>query len=214
MTNPTVYGPSYSAYVRTTRLALEEKGVPYDLVDVAMLAGAHKQSDFLHRNPFGNLPAFTHDGLALYETGSITRYVDRALPGPALQPKDAKALARVDQVISIVEFLRLSLHDPARMAAPGGADAGRHAPMRQSSWPRLPQMKLCLSEFARLLGAGPWFGGAAISLADLHLAPIFALCDAPRPKAPNCLTPHPTLAILVGPHVAAAEHGKNPPQFG
>ena len=87
MTNPTVYGPSYSAYVRTTRLALEEKGVPYDLVDVAMLAGAHKQSDFLHRNPFGKLPAFTHDGLALYETGSITRYVDRALPGPACSPR-------------------------------------------------------------------------------------------------------------------------------
>ena len=42
MTNPTVYGPTYSAYTRTARLALEEKGVAYDLVDVAMIEGAHK----------------------------------------------------------------------------------------------------------------------------------------------------------------------------
>ena len=91
MTNPTVYGPSYSAYVRTTRLALEEKGVAYDLVDVAMMAGAHKQPDFLRRNPFGKLPAFAHDGLSLYETGAITRYIDRALPGdgPVVDRYDA-----------------------------------------------------------------------------------------------------------------------------
>jgi hypothetical protein len=29
MSKPIVYGPSYSTYVRTTRLALEEKGVAY-----------------------------------------------------------------------------------------------------------------------------------------------------------------------------------------
>jgi hypothetical protein len=65
VSNPIVYGPSYSAYVRTTRLALEEKGIAYDLVDVAMMAGAHKQPAYLARHPFGKLPAFSHDGLAL-----------------------------------------------------------------------------------------------------------------------------------------------------
>ena len=40
MAKPTVYGPTYSAYTRTARLALEEKGVAYDLVDVAMMEGA------------------------------------------------------------------------------------------------------------------------------------------------------------------------------
>ena len=39
---PTVFGPTYSVYTRIARLALEEKGAPYDLVDVAMLSGAHE----------------------------------------------------------------------------------------------------------------------------------------------------------------------------
>jgi glutathione S-transferase len=69
MTRPTVFGPTYSVYTRIARLALEEKGAPYDLVDVAMLSGAHKRPDFLQRNPFGKLPAFAHDTLSLYETG-------------------------------------------------------------------------------------------------------------------------------------------------
>jgi glutathione S-transferase len=30
MANPRLYGPGYSTYARTARLALEEKGVPYD----------------------------------------------------------------------------------------------------------------------------------------------------------------------------------------
>ena len=32
MAKPTVYGPAYSTFTRTVRLALEEKGADYDLV--------------------------------------------------------------------------------------------------------------------------------------------------------------------------------------
>jgi len=146
MTNPTIYGPSYSAYVRTARLALEERGAAYDLVDVAMMAGAHKQPGFMSRNPFGKLPAFDHDGLSLYETNAITRYVDRALPGPALQPTDAKALARVDQVISIVDSFAypcmIGQLAWQRLVVPMQGGAPDQAVVAAS----LPQVRLCLSE--------------------------------------------------------------------
>ena len=36
MSEVTVYGAPYSTYVRAVRLALEEKGVPYDLVEVGI----------------------------------------------------------------------------------------------------------------------------------------------------------------------------------
>ena len=102
MTRPTVYGPSYSVYTQIVRLALEEKGTPYEIADVAMMSGAHTQPAYLKRNPFGKLPAFAHGTLSLYETGAITRYVDRAFDGPALQPSEPQAMALVDQVISVV----------------------------------------------------------------------------------------------------------------
>ena len=212
MTKPTVYGPSYSAYVRATRLALEEKGVAYELVDVAMLAGANKQPDFLRLNPFGKLPAFTHDGLSLYETGAIIRYIDRALPGPALQPKDARALARVDQVMSIVDsFAYPSMIQLAwqRLVVPMQGGTPDEAVVAAC----LPQVKLCLSEFARLLGVDPWFGGASISLADLHLGPIFTYASA-TPEGADLLARHPTLQSWGSRLSERPSMAKTPPQFG
>src|SRR5436309_4013186 len=98
-----VHGPNFSTYVRTARLALEEKGAAYELREVAMLEGAHKQPEHLPRHPFGRIPAFEHDGFALYETAAITRYVDEAFDGPALQPADARGRARLTQIIGILD---------------------------------------------------------------------------------------------------------------
>ena len=99
MAKPIVYGPAYSTYARTARLALEEKGVDYDLVEVDLLGGAAKASAHLARHPFGKVPAFEHDGFALYETDAIMRYINAAFPGKDLEPDDAKGRARMAQVI-------------------------------------------------------------------------------------------------------------------
>src|SRR5262245_63816753 len=101
MAAPVVYGPAYSTYARTARLALEEEGVEYKLEDVDILQGAGQSPAHLARQPFGKVPAFEHDGLSLYETAAITRYVDEAFPGPKLQPADPQRRARMVQIISI-----------------------------------------------------------------------------------------------------------------
>ena len=102
MAKPIVYGPAYSTYARTARLALEEKGVDYDLVEVDLLGGAAKASAHLARHPFGKVPAFEHDGFAVYETDVIMRYISAAFPGKDLEPEDAKGRARMAQAISII----------------------------------------------------------------------------------------------------------------
>src|SRR5499433_481266 len=99
MAAPIVYGPTFSTYVRTVRVAREEKPASYELVDVAMLKGEHKQPEDLARNPFAKVPAFNHDGLDLYETDAIVRYIDQAIPGQDLQPLEARPRARMNQII-------------------------------------------------------------------------------------------------------------------
>jgi Glutathione S-transferase len=69
MSDPIIYGPAYSTYARSVRLALEEKGVPYKLEAVDIIQGAGNAADHLRRQPFAKVPAFEHDGFALYETG-------------------------------------------------------------------------------------------------------------------------------------------------
>ncbi len=69
-----LYGASYSVYVRIVRIALHEKRVPYDLVPVDVFAEEGVPPAHLERHPFGRIPAFEHDGFAIYETSAITRY--------------------------------------------------------------------------------------------------------------------------------------------
>lgn len=61
------------------RWYLEEKGIPYDLVEVVLASGQNLQADFLSVNPFGKLPAMRDDSVVdsegrattLFESGAI-----------------------------------------------------------------------------------------------------------------------------------------------
>jgi glutathione S-transferase len=190
MADPVIHGPAFSTYARTARLALEEKSVPYRLQEVAM--DAWRSPEHLKRQPFGKVPAFEHDGFALYETGAITRYVDRAFPGPSLQPSDVRQLARMDQVISVID----SYAYPAligklviqRLVVPMMGQQPDEAVIAEA----LPAGRTALAELERLLGAGPWFCGDRVSLADLALAPIFAYVEM-TPEGKGLLEPHAAL---------------------
>jgi glutathione S-transferase-like protein len=57
MAHPIVYGPAGSTYVWSPRLALAEKGVTHELVEVRF--GGHREEPHLSRHPFAKVPAFT-----------------------------------------------------------------------------------------------------------------------------------------------------------
>ena len=65
MAKPIIYGPAYSTYARTVRLAREENGVGYDLVEVDLLGEPAQAPEHLARHPCGKVPAFEHDGCEL-----------------------------------------------------------------------------------------------------------------------------------------------------
>ena len=192
MAAPIVYGPTFSTYVRTVRLTLEEKPASYELVDVAMLKGAHKQPEFLARNPFGRVPAFSHDGLDLYETDAIVRYIDQAIPGQDLQPLEAKPRAHMNQIVGIVDsfaytcmITKLVLN---RLVAPmiGGK------PDEPTIKEALPSIELCLKEIERLMGNGKFLAGDKVSLADLFVIPLYHYI-AQTPEGQELLRPRSRL---------------------
>jgi glutathione S-transferase len=172
---PIVFGAPYSVYVRSVRLALEEKGIDYELVPVDIFASVGVPPRHLARHPFGKIPAFEHAGLSLYEAGAITRYVDEAFPGPQLQPDDPRGRARMNQIISILDSYAyrtlvwdIYVERVSRRASGGASDEQRIADA-------LPKAEVCLSALSELMGEEPWLAGSAISLADLHAAPMIAL---------------------------------------
>jgi len=173
--HPIIFGAPYSVYVRAVRLALEEKGAHYELIPVDIFAPGGPPPERMTRHPFGKIPAFEHAGFRLYEAGAITRYVDEAFPGPRLQPEDARGRARMNQIISILDSYayRTLLWDlyVERVSRPASGVAADEQKIAGA----LPKAKVCLSALCELMHEAPWLAGTAISLADLHAAPIVSV---------------------------------------
>ncbi|MEI6160562.1 MAG: glutathione S-transferase family protein, partial [Roseococcus sp.] len=161
----------YSTYARTVRLTLEEKGVAYALNEVDILTGAGHSPEHLGRQPWGKVPAFEHDGFMLFETFAICRYIDEGLAGPALQPADVKARARMTQICDILDnygygaMVGKVFWQGAVVPLQGGT------PDQAVIEEGLAQAGKTLDVIEGLAGDG-MLCGAAISLADLHLVPI------------------------------------------
>jgi glutathione S-transferase len=194
MARPIVYGPAGSTYVWSTRLALAEKGVAHDLVDVPF--GAHREEPHLSRHPFAKVPAFEHDGFSLYETQAILRYIDEGFPVSPLQPTDLHQFARMNQIIGIVDAYAWRAIAAGivfnRILAPRLGLPVDEAAVTSA----LPQARLSLSEFARLMGDQPFMAGERISLADLMVIPLlYYLARVPEGEAP--MAEHPGLRAWV-----------------
>ena len=173
MAKPIIYGPSYSTYARTVRLALEEKGADYDLVEVDLLKGANQTPEHLARQPFGKVPAFEHDGFALYETDAITRYINDMFAGADLVPADARSRARMTQAINVISgygypsLITAIFFQRALMPMLGNPTD------EEAIAAALPKAETSLKALEQLLDGHRYLAGDQLSLADLLLIPIY-----------------------------------------
>ena len=168
MSGVTVFGASYSVYVRIVRLALELKGVPYDLEEVNIFAEDGPPQDHLARHPFAKIPAFRHDDFDLYETAAIVRYVDRAFPGDPLSPPDPRDAARMDQIVSIFDNYAYRGMVWGVYVEAVSKPANGEAPDDRKVAEGLAIAEICRGAVADLAGDGSWLVGRTITLADLY----------------------------------------------
>ena len=186
MSAPVLFGAAYSVYARIARLALIEKDVPFRFEEIDIFGEV--PADYLARHPFKRIPALEHDGFRLFETAAITRYVDEAFPGPALQPADARGRARMAQVIGLVDQY---FYWPAVRVVyvQRKEEAGDEAAIAAA----LPQVETALDTLEQLAEGTPWLIGAEITLADLQLAPAMDYFQR-TPEGSEMLPARPKLA--------------------
>lgn len=154
-----------SPFARMVLLTCEEKGVPWRLQPLA--PGQHKQPDYLARHPFGRVPTIEHDGFWLYEAQAIVRYIDAAFDGPALQPSDPKRIARMSQVMNIMDWYVMPSLTAGigfnRLIAPAFGLPSNEEAVKAAIEPG----RVCLRALENLLGDQPYFAGDQVTLADL-----------------------------------------------
>ena len=165
-----LYGMAGSPNVRGAMLGLAEKGVDYEFITVPP---PYKDAEHLARNPFGRVPAFEHDGFVLYETQAILRYVDQTFPGPALQPGNARELARMNQILGIIDcYLFQSWSGDIgfqRLVAPSYFGQPSNLETIEAA---LPMARRCAEALEELIAA-PYLTGETFGLADIRLMPHF-----------------------------------------
>jgi glutathione S-transferase len=194
MAAPVVYGPAYSTYTRTARLALEEKGVDYKLEEVDILQGAAQSPAHTARHPFAKVPAFEHEGFSLYETGAVTRYIDEAFPGPKLQPADAKRRARMMQIISVIDsygYVPMIWHVFVQRAVQPMMGGQCDEKVVAEAAPKAEKAAAALEALAD--ATGPFLCGPELSIADLHLVPVYGYFSM-TPEGQKALAKAPKLA--------------------
>jgi glutathione S-transferase len=194
MANPVLHGPNYSTYTRSVRLALIEKGVDYTLREIDLLGGATMHEAFLALSPFGKVPVLQHGTLTIYETTAINRYIDESFDGPALQPSDPVARARMNQIIGVIDAYayRTLVGDIVmqRIVLPALKRRPNAQVLRQAA----PAMRRVLLALEALAIEAPFLTGGNPSLADLHLAPIFGFF-AETPEGRRVLPTMPRLSL-------------------
>jgi glutathione S-transferase len=168
----------------SVRWALEEVGLAYD---VRLLSfGAMKEPAHLALHPFGQIPTYEEDDLALFESGSIVFHIAERHPG--LLPEDAHARARAITWM----FAAVSTMEPPII--------NREIAMlveRDESWheQRLPalenRIRDRLGQFSRWLGDADWIDGA-FGAGDLMMISVLR-----RLKSSALLNEYPNLSLYV-----------------
>lgn len=165
----TFYYGSGSPYAWKVWLALEHKGIPYELRVLSFDKGETEAPEFRAINPRGKVPTIVDNGFALWESAVIVEYLDEAYPERPLLPADPKGRATVRRVVAECEnYLGPLMTDLARatLFRKGPADAGVMADIHKRLGEELPRFDAMLS--------GEYLAGS-LSLADFTVYPRLRL---------------------------------------
>jgi glutathione S-transferase len=190
----TLYYMSGSPYAWRVWLALEHKGVPFELKRLSYDAGDLGTLQFRALNPRGRVPVLTDDGFALYESGAIVDYICERWPGePHLLAADLRQRAVQRRMIREAEhyvgaamerLVRAVLFTPREDWSPDKIAAGRDALRNE----------LALWEDA---ATGEFLAGA-LSAVDFTLYPMLALVERMAAQRQDLALPG-----LMGPRMVA-----------
>ena len=185
------YFRSSAAY--RTRIALNLKGAAYESVPVDLRPAAHRQPDYLARNPQGLIPALEDGTTVISQSLAIIEYLEETHPQPPLLPRSPLDRARVRSLalaiacdihplnnLRVLNYLRSPLgHDETAVDA----------------WYRhwiAEGFRALEEEAKRASGDGQHMFGSGVTLADVCLVP--QMFNARRFKCN--VDPFPTLVAI------------------
>lgn len=182
----TLYRHPASGHAHRVELLLSLLQVPYTMVDVDLMRGAHKKPAFLAKNPLGQVPVLEDGDVTLADSNAILVYL--ALRYDAAQrflPRDPVGAAHVQRWLSLAS---------GELAY--GPAALRRATLFQSPVDRekLEQAsKQLLGLLESTLATHPYLTGDDLTIADIAMYTY----TAHAPEGGLSLEPYPSLRAWI-----------------
>ena len=93
---------------RKVRIALLEKGLEFERINIDLAKREQRNPEYLKIHPFGQVPALDDEGFIVYDSTIINEYLEDEYPYPALMPEDSEGRARA----RLMEDLRDTRFNP------------------------------------------------------------------------------------------------------
>lgn len=164
----TVYGAALSPFVRKLRVALREKGLQYEHVQIDPFK---KPDYFLALSPFGRIPVLKDDDAVIADSSVICTYLDSKFPEIPLRPVDPLGLARVLWFEKFADYelaplLTFTVFRQRVLATLRGGVADE-ASVQLALQEKIPPL---LDYLENQLSGSEFIAGNALSIADIAIA--------------------------------------------
>jgi glutathione S-transferase len=147
----TLYDADRCPYCARTRIALAEKGIEYETVEIDL---DDRPSWIYEKNPLGRVPVIEDDAFVLPESAVINEYLEERYPEPALWPADAAERA----------FGRLLVFRFDQLSKP-------YYDLRREQEGARERLDAELAKLNAVLDAQPYLSGREYGLADIAYVP-------------------------------------------
>jgi glutathione S-transferase len=155
----TLHGFAISNYYNKVKLALLEKGIPFEEKHAGV---KEKDEALLRQSPLGKIPFLTTEQGCVCESQPILEYLEQAYPDTPLLPKDPFAAAKVRELVT---FLDWHLEMAARQLYPSAFFGA--PPLSESNSARIRrEVEQKIAGFQRLAKFSPYVAGDTFTMAD------------------------------------------------
>ena len=171
-----LYHVPLSPFSRKVRMALKEKGLPFDL---RLENVWERRVDFLAMNPAGKVPVLVEaDGTVIADSVAITEYLQEVQPQPDLLGATPAQRAETRRLVAWFDG---KMHEEATVNLVGEKVMrrflGRGEPDSATVRAGLANIRTHLDYIAFLVERRAWLAGEKFSLADIAAAAQFSCID-------------------------------------
>lgn len=169
MSDLLLYEHPLSPYAQKVKIALREKGVPFEARLPEGIGTGVTGTGFSAANPRGEVPALVHGDIAIFDSTIILEYIEDVWPQPPMLPATAAHKARMRMIEDIMDT-----QFEAITWGLGELNFFKRADEKLKAEMESLASKQAASFFSMLeaqLGADEWFNGAQFGWGDLSVVP-------------------------------------------